>query len=94
LAAARAVYLTPALGTPFFDPFFVKTGQPAYFALGTQDRFYSAEVLERLRGQRPFELALIDGADHSLDVPGDLSASIEAVGRAVAGLLAFLRSSH
>jgi len=94
LAAARAAYLTPALGTPFFDPFFVKTSQPAYLALGTQDRFYSAEVLERLRGQRPFELALIEGADHSLDVPGDLSASIEAAGRAVAGLLAFFRSSH
>ena len=94
LTTARAAYLTPALGTPFFDPFFVKTSQPAYLAVGTHDRYYSAEVLERLQAQRPFELALIEGADHSLDVPGDLSASIEAAGRAVAGLLAFFRSSH
>jgi pimeloyl-ACP methyl ester carboxylesterase len=72
----------------------VKTSQPAYLAVGTHDRYYSAEVLERLQAQRPFELALIEGADHSLDVPGDLSASIEAAGRAVAGLLAFFRSSH
>jgi len=94
LTTARAAYLTPALGTPFFDPFFVKTSQPAFLAVGTSDRYYSAEVLERLRGQRPFELVLIEGADHSLDVPGDLSASIEAAGRAVAGVLHFLRSSH
>ncbi len=94
LASARAAYLNPPLGTPFFDPFFEQTRQPSYLVLGTLDRYYSAEALERLKGLRPFELALIDGADHSLDVPGDLSASIEAVGRAVTGLLAFLRSSH
>ena len=94
LATARAAYLTPAIGTPFFDPFFVKTSQPAYLVVGTHDRYYSAAVLERLQAQRPFELVLIEGADHGLDVPGDLSASIEAAGRAVAGLLAFIRSSH
>ena len=94
LAGARAAYLTPALGTPFFDPFFVKTSQPAYLAVGTHDRYYSAEVLERLQAQRPFELALIEGADHSLDISGDLPGSMEAAGRAVAGLVAFIRSSH
>jgi len=94
LATARAAYLTPALGTPFFDPFFVKTSQPAYLAVGTHDRYYSAEAVERLQAQRPFELALIEGADHSLDVRGDLSASMRAAARAVNGLVAFIRSSH
>jgi pimeloyl-ACP methyl ester carboxylesterase len=94
LAAARAGYLTPALGTPFFDPFFEQTRQPAYLALGTLDRYYSGEALERLAGLRAFELELIEGADHSLDVPGDLSASMEATGRAIAGLMAFIQSSQ
>ena len=93
LASARAGYLTPALGTPFFDPLFVKTQQAAYLALGTKDRFYSSEALEQLRAQKPFELALIEGADHSMDVTGNLTASVEAVSQAVGGLLAFVRSN-
>ena len=94
LANARAAYLTPALGTPFFDPFFVQSSQPAFLAVGTHDRYYSAAVLERLQAQRPFELALFEGADHGLDIRGDLSASMDAAGRAINGLVAFIRSSH
>ena len=93
LVSARAAYLTPALGTPFFDPLFVKTEQPAYLAMGTQDRFFSPEALKQLQTQKPFELAIIEGADHSLDIPGNLKASVEAVAQAVGGLLAFVRSN-
>ena len=33
---ARAGYLTPALGTPFFDPLFLDTRQSAFVAVGTE----------------------------------------------------------
>ena len=88
---ARAGYLTPALGTPFFDPLFLETSQPAYVAVGTADRFYSKEALENLQDKKPFELTLIESADHSMNVPGDLAASTESVRKVVEGLLAFLR---
>jgi dienelactone hydrolase len=91
-SAARAGYLTPALGTPFFDPLFLETKQPSYVAVGTADRFYSPEALESLRGKKPFELALVEGADHSMNVPGDLTASTESVREVVEGLLAFLQA--
>ncbi len=88
---ARAGYLTPALGTPLFDPLFLETSQSAYVAVGTADRFYSSEALEDLKDKKPFKLTLVEGADHSMNVPGDLAASTESVRKVVDGLLAFLQ---
>ena len=90
LAGARAAYLTPPLGMPFFDPIVSQTDQPAYLAIGTQDRFYDPQVLEALLAERSFELTVIEGADHSMDVTGDLEASLEAVKMVVGEVLEFL----
>jgi hypothetical protein len=81
LEDARCMYVTPPLGTPFFDQMFQISSQPAHIALGTKDRFYNQQALEDLRTKRPFSLTLIDHADHSMNVAGDLDASIEAVRR-------------
>ena len=91
LAGARAAYLTPPLGMPFFDPIVSQTAQPAYLAIGTQDRFYDPQVLESLLAKRSFELTVIEGADHSMDVTGDLEASLEAVKRIVGEVLEFFQ---
>jgi dienelactone hydrolase len=92
LAQARIVCLTPALGTPLFDPLLVRTTQPLLLAMGTADRFYDPRALEKLQAARPFELVLVQGADHSMDLPGDLPASLEAVRQVVAAAVAFLTS--
>ena len=90
LAGARAAFLTPPLGMPFFDPIFSQTDQPSYLAIGTQDRFYNPRLLESLLAGRPFELTVVEGADHSMDVTGNLEASLEAVKMVVGEVLAFL----
>jgi hypothetical protein len=81
LGDARCLYLTPPLGTPFFDQLLQQGTQPAHIAIGTEDRFYNPLALEDLSEKRSFGLTLIENADHSMDVPGDLRASIEAVRR-------------
>jgi hypothetical protein len=58
--------------------------------MGTADRFYDPRALERLQAARPFELVLVEGADHSMDVPGDLAASLQALRQVVAAVLGFL----
>jgi hypothetical protein len=58
--------------------------------MGTADRFYDPLALERLKAGRPFELVLVEGADHSMDVPGDLAASLQAVRQVVTAVLEFL----
>lgn len=90
LAESRAVFFTPALGTPLFDPILVEIHHPAYIAIGTQDRFYDTEILDTLKASRHFELTVIEGADHSMDVFGDLEASVNAVKRIVGEVGEFL----
>jgi dienelactone hydrolase len=91
LASARAAYLTPMLGTSLFDPLFARTTQPAYVAQGTADSFYDAASWESLRRTRSFTLTLVEGADHSLVVPGDLAASLAALEKVTGEVIAFLK---
>ncbi len=91
LVEARAVYLTPPIGTPFFDTVFRATSQPAYLALGTKDQFYQPDSLDALRAARPFEIDVIEDSDHSLGIKGDLEASIAALHRVVTKTCDFIR---
>ncbi len=92
LAEARAAFLTPPLGSPMFDPLFQELPGPALVAIGTADRFYDAAALQALQAARPFELLVVPGADHSMDVEGDLGASLEAVRRVVEGVVGFMEA--
>jgi dienelactone hydrolase len=91
LERAHAAYLTPPLGTPVFDPVFVETSNPAYVAMGSADRFYQQEALDKLQEKREFTFTLVPGADHSLWIEGDLEATLEAHGRVTREVAAFAR---
>jgi acetyl esterase/lipase len=91
LSQARAVYLTPPLGTPVFDPVFIETSNPAYVALGSADRFYRKEAFEKLHDKREFSSTLIPGADHSLHIEGDLEATLNAHGRVAREVVEFVQ---
>jgi predicted alpha/beta-hydrolase family hydrolase len=80
---ALAAYLTPPMGNSLFDSTFAATRQPAYVAVGTADSFYSDQAVAGLRAGRPVLIRVIEGADHGLDVPGDLASTLRAVGQVV-----------
>jgi len=88
-AWTRAVYLTPPLGA-MFNPIFLETAQPACLALGTVDRFYDPKALRALQQARTFHLIQIEGADHSLNIEGDLQASLDGVKQVTEGVIAFI----
>jgi dienelactone hydrolase len=89
LAYARAAYLTPPLGAPFFDPIVSETQQPSFLAIGTSDRFYNVKALEALKSERPFQTTTIDGADHHMSFPGDLESSLMATQEVVQEVVGF-----
>jgi hypothetical protein len=80
---ACVAHLTPPVGNPAFDAAFGQTRQPAYLAIGTADSFYDEAALRGLSGKRPVLVRVLDGADHGLDVPGDLAATLRVVGQVV-----------
>ena len=90
LSAARVAYLTPPLGTPFFDQILMQTRQRSLLAIGTNDRFYSQSALEAIRKARPFDLTLVEHADHSMNIAGDIGASMQAVQQVALDVVAFM----
>jgi predicted alpha/beta-hydrolase family hydrolase len=80
---ARVAHLTPPIGNATFDAVFASTRQPAYIAIGTADSFYSGEAVASLKARRSTLIRIVEGADHGMDVPGNLAASLRAVGQVV-----------
>ncbi len=93
LEYARSAYLTPPLG-PLFDRVFMGTFQPAYVALGSEDRFYSTDAIESLQAGRAFSLSVVEDADHSLNVAGDLKRTMGIIERVVEETVAFIGKSQ
>ena len=92
--SARVAHLTPPLGNPAFDAAFTETRQPAYIAIGTRDSFYDETALRSAIGKRPAYLRILEGADHGLDVTGDLSATLRAVGQVVEDATGFFLTAR
>lgn len=91
LASARAAYLTPPLGSPFFDPIVSEIQQPSFLAIGTADRFYKEESLEALRSTKSIQIMIVDGVDHHMRFPGDLESSLRVLQEVVQGVAGFLQ---
>lgn len=90
-SGTRTVYLTPPLG-PMFNPIFLDTTQTACIALGTDDRFFDANVLSELEGAKSFELIKVENADHSMIISGNLEASLLALRKVTEGIVEFVTS--
>lgn len=90
LATARLAHHTPPLGMPSIDDLLATARQPMYLALGTADNFYDPSRLSALRARRPMLVRVIEGADHGMDVPGDLQATMRAVRQVVEDTLSFV----
>jgi len=87
--SARVAHLTPPLGNPAFDATFRETRQPAYIAIGTRDTFYDEAAVRAVARMRSAYVRVLDGADHGLDVSGDLAATLRVVGQVVEDTTAF-----
>jgi len=92
LEAADLVYLTPPLDIPLFAPAFQETWQRSLVVIGTADRFYDPQVLAAMRAGSTFELLEVEGGDHSLNIPGDLAATLAALEQVVRRVVKFLRA--
>lgn len=91
-AERRAVWLTPLLGDDRLREQMLTYGGLSLFAIGTDDPGYDPTRLAEARAATGGEAVVIEGADHSLDVAGDVIASLRGVERVVRALGHFIAS--
>lgn len=93
LEQAQAIWLTPVLLDMMMGQI-TAVEQPGLFVIGTADRYYDLEKVNDLRQMPASEVLVIEGADHSLEIPGDIRASTPILGQLLAASAAFLGSAN
>jgi len=88
----RAVWLTPLVRQERLREQVRRFAGRSLSAIGTADPHYETDSLDAWRDATRGEVVVVEGADHGLDVPGDVVASVEAVGKVVRTLRGFLSS--
>jgi hypothetical protein len=79
LASAKMIWLTPVLADPGFIDAMLSGSQPGLAVIGTADpHFAAAEALARLRRSH-IKLVELPGADHGLEVKGDVRTPLRAL---------------
>ena len=86
----RAVWLTPLLRKDDLRARIRQYGGPSLFAIGTADPHYDPARLAEMREATGGAVVVVEGADHGLDVLGDVVASVKAVEQVFLALQGFL----
>jgi predicted alpha/beta-hydrolase family hydrolase len=87
---AITIWLTPLLRNPQVVAAAERNPGAALFVAGTGDNLYHPASLERIRKAARAEAAVIEAADHSLEIPGDFFASLRALEQAMRAISGFL----
>ena len=85
----RAVWLTPMLREKGLRDQMWRFGGRSLLAIGTDDPHHDPAFLAELVAAG-WEAVVVEGSDHSLDVPGDVVGSVRAVERVVGAMDAVL----
>ena len=89
-AEAVTIWLTPLLGQPCLVEAAMKSRGPTLFVAWTADPAFDAAALARIQESTGAEAFLVEGANHSLEIPGDPLGSIRIIGEIMQGLASFL----
>ena len=89
---ARAIWLTPVLRSEALRKQILRTTQRSLFVIGTADPNYDKAQLEEIQGATGGESLVVEGADHSLEIEGNVQRSLKVMGSVVSAIQAFVTS--
>lgn len=90
LPQAEAVWLTPLLWNDRLRAQILEAKPRSLFAAGTGDSHYNAGYLAELKEATEGETVVIEGANHSLEIEGDVLQSLHGLERVVRAVVTFL----
>ena len=93
LEHADFVWLTPLLKLAGLKETIFQYPHKALFIIGSDDQSYDAALLEQIRASTNGQVLLLEGADHSLEIRGDVVASVRVQERIVTTLERFITPS-
>jgi hypothetical protein len=90
LARARAIWLTPLLWNDVLRSQIQQTSPRSLFVVGTADPHYSPAFLSEVVKATGGESVVIDDVSHSLEIKGNVLASIQAIDKVMRAVQKFL----
>jgi predicted alpha/beta-hydrolase family hydrolase len=89
-AQSRLVWLTPVLRNDEVRAQIRRSGPRALVAIGTADPFYDPAYLGDLPAAVESEVVVVDGADHSLEIVGNVQQSLQILQQVTRAIQAFV----
>ena len=87
---ATCIWETPLLTVEWLRSRIEQTHPRSFFVIGTADRFYQPDILKRLEHVTKGQSMVIEGANHALEIPGDIPKSLIVLNQIVQALHVFL----
>jgi hypothetical protein len=87
---APSIWLTPLLHQPHLVEAALRQKGPALFIGSNSDPTFDPAQLQRIQVADKGEGLIVSGADHSLEIPGDIFASLEIMRQILERIQAFL----
>lgn len=88
---ADCIWLTPILTDERLRSRIEQFRPRSLFILGTEDQFYRPDLLKHLEAVTNGKAVVIEGVDHSLEVPGDIQKSLRALNQMVQACQEFFK---
>lgn len=89
LANAATVWLTPVFRGRRVVEAAMQFKGPAFFVAGTSDTIFDAEAMASIREATNAEALIMQGADHSMEIPGDPLRSLSVLDQVVRAIANF-----
>jgi pimeloyl-ACP methyl ester carboxylesterase len=86
----RSIWLTPLFRDGRLRAQAMAVRHPAFFAAGTADAHYDAQAMAAVQEATGGEALVVEGANHSLELEGDVIGSIHVLERVMRALEAFI----
>ncbi len=88
----RAIWLTPVLRSERLCEQMKAWGKRSLIVIGTADPHYNPTVLNDIQEATKSETLVIEGADHSLEIGGDVIRSLQAMEKVIHAIQDFVTS--
>jgi len=90
LRDVKTIWLTPLIKNPELLEQMLTYMKDAVLVIGTKDPHYDRDIVDRLNASTQLSGIIIDGANHSLEIEGDVTQSLRVLMQIVAILQQFL----